>query len=117
MGDTGGGGGAGAIEDPLNPPDANVRDRRRADYADSGRFHAGACTYYRRPDDDSIGYVCFIIFSGMLEPKWLPIYFIELYLEALMAKSQQTRCSTKINQSTILLSRTHEHKTRIVDLA
>ena len=73
MGDTGGGGGAGAIEDPLNPPDANVRDRRRADYADSGRFHAGACTYYRRPDDDSIGYVCFIIFSGMLEPKWLYI--------------------------------------------
>ena len=32
-------------------------------------------------------------------------------------KTQQTRCSTKINQSTILLSRTHEHKTRIVDLA
>ena len=31
--------------------------------------------------------------------------------------SQQTRCSTKINQSKILLSSAQEHKTGIVDLA
>ena len=68
MGDTGGGGGGAPIEDPLNPADGTVRDGRRADYNAHGKFSAGACTYFRRPENDSIGYVYFIMFSGMLEP-------------------------------------------------